>query len=199
MAKIIHLIRHGHHALLGRTLCGRMKGVELDDLGCEEIARCADTFTPPPSMAQSSPQRRCMQSACILAARFGLPVEIVPALDELDYGEWTGLSFEALARDPRWSRWNEQRGTNRPPGGESMRSLQKRVVAHLEQLRNDHGSGTVVVAVSHAEPIRAALLHYSRKELDDFLSIEIDPGSVSTLSVDNRGLKITGINQRVPA
>lgn len=198
MAKIIHLIRHGHHALLGHTLCGRMKGVELDDLGCSEIARCADTISPRPTVIQSSPQRRCMQSACILAARFGLPVEIVPALDELNYGEWTGRSFEALGQDPRWSRWNTQRGRSRPPDGESMRSLQKRVVTHLEQLRRDHSTATVV-AVSHAEPIRAALLHYSRMELDAFLSIEIDPASISTLSVDNRGITITGINQRVPA
>ena len=79
-----------------------------------------------------------------------------------------------------------------------MRSLQNRVVNHLEQLRNDHSAGTVI-AVSHAEPIRAALLHYARMRLDDFLSIEIDTSSISTLSVDNRGFKITRINQRVPA
>lgn len=198
MAKTIHLVRHGHHALLGRTLCGRMKGVELDVIGCNEIARCADTIKPRPTVIQSSPQRRCMQSACILAARFGRPVEIVAALDEIDYGEWTGRSFEDLGLDPRWSRWNRQRGQSRPPGGESMRSLQRRVVAHIEQLRSDRNSDTVI-AVSHAEPIRAALLHYSRMELDAFLSIEIDSGSVSTLNVDNRGITITQINQRVPA
>jgi probable phosphoglycerate mutase len=139
-----------------------------------------------------------MQSACILAAGFGLPVEIAPALDELDYGEWTGRSFEELKPDPRWSRWNSRRGSSRPPGGESMRSLQKRVVDHLAQLRGDR-SIDVAVLVSHAEPIRAALLYYSGKPLDDFLSIEIDPGSVSTLSAGPRGLAITGINQRVPA
>lgn len=198
MAKSIHLIRHGHHALLGGTLCGRMKGVHLNDIGCREIACCADTISPPPTAIQSSPQQRCVQSACILAARFGLPVEIVPALNEIDYGEWTGLSFEDLRQDPRWSRWNRQRGRSRPPGGESMRSLQKRVVAHLEQLRSDPNSGSVI-AVSHAEPIRAALLHYSRMELDAFLSIEIDPASVSTLDVDHRVITITRINQRVPA
>lgn len=198
MAKSIHLIRHGHHALLGGTLCGRMKGVQLDDVGCREIARCADTISPHPTAIQSSPQQRCMQSACILAARFGLPVEIVPALNEIDYGEWTGLSLEDLRQDPRWSRWNRRRGRSRPPGGESMRSLQKRVVAHLEQLRSDPNSGTVI-AVSHAEPIRAALLHYSRMELDAFLSIEIDPAGVSTLDVGDRGITITRINQRVPA
>ncbi|MEY9183757.1 broad specificity phosphatase PhoE [Bradyrhizobium sp. USDA 326] len=198
MARIIHLVRHGHHALLGRILCGRMKGVELDDLGCAEMARCAGTVARRPTLIQSSPQRRSIQSACILAAHFRLPVEIVPALDELDYGEWTGRSFDDLAPDPRWSRWNGRRGASRPPGGESMRSLQNRIVAHLEQLRGDRNLGTVV-AVSHAEPIRAALLHYSRMPLDEFLSIEIDPASVSTLRADSRGMKITGINQRVPA
>ncbi|MBH5386230.1 histidine phosphatase family protein [Bradyrhizobium diversitatis] len=198
MARIIHLVRHGHHALLGRTLCGRMCGVTLDDIGCEEIARCAANLAPRPSLIQSSPQRRCMQSASILAARFGLPVEIVPALDELDYGEWTGRSFMQLSEDPQWSRWNSRRGSTRPPGGESMRSLQTRIVRHLEQLRSDSLVDSVI-AISHAEPIRAALLHYARMRLDDFLSITVDPASVSTLTADRRGFRITGINQRVPA
>ncbi|KRQ06404.1 histidine phosphatase family protein [Bradyrhizobium manausense] len=198
MARVIHLLRHGHHAQLGRTLCGRMGGVVLDDIGCEEIARCAATVTPQPALIQSSPQQRCIQSASILAAHFGLPIEIVPALDELDYGEWTGRSFEDLHRDAQWSRWNRYRGSSRPPGGETMRSLQRRVVGHLERLRCDSVADTVI-AVSHAEPIRAAILHYARKRLDDFLSIDIEPSSISTLSIDISGITITGINQRVPA
>ena len=79
-----------------------------------------------------------------------------------------------------------------------MRSLQNRIVGHLEQLRGDRNID-VVAAVSHAEPIRAALLHYSHTKLDDFLSIEIDCASISTLHADRRGIRITGINQRVPA
>jgi broad specificity phosphatase PhoE len=198
MAKIIHLVRHGHHALLGRKLCGRMKGVALDELGCQEVARCAGAIAPRPNLVQSSPQRRCVQSACILAALYGLPVEIVPAVDELDYGDWTGQSFDDLERDPGWSVWNTQRGTSRPPGGESMRAVQQRAVDHIEHLRRDLSSDTVVV-VSHAEPIRAALLHYQGIDLDHFLSVEIEPASVSTLAVDHNKLDITGINQRVSA
>lgn len=198
MATIVHLVRHGHHALLGRTLCGRMNGIPLDDVGCEEMARCAINVSPRPSLIQSSPQRRCMQSATILAAHFRLPIEIAPALDELDYGEWAGRSFDELVQDPQWSRWNKRRGSARPPAGESMRSLQNRVVRYLEQLRHDAAAGAVV-AVSHAEPIRAALLYYARMRLDDFLSVEIDTASVSTLSADRSGFRITRINQRVPA
>jgi probable phosphoglycerate mutase len=198
MVKTIHLVRHGHHALLGRVLCGRMRGIELDEIGCRQMSLCADLIAPAPCVIQSSPQRRAQQSAGILAWRFGLPVEIVSAADEIDFGAWTGASFGELDDDPCWRRWNSRRGTGRPPNGEDMRSVQRRIVQHLEQLGNDHADGTIAI-VSHAEPIRAALLHYSKIELDNFQSIEVDPASVSTLSVDKAGIHVCQINQRIPA
>jgi broad specificity phosphatase PhoE len=125
-------------------------------------------------------------------------VEIAPDVDELDYGEWTSRAFADLGGDTRWNRWNTRRSTNRPPGGESMRALQQRMVRHLEQLRRAQADGTIVI-VSHAEPIRAALLYYSRIPLDNFFSIEVDPASVSTLAVDKSGIRVSRINQQVPA
>jgi broad specificity phosphatase PhoE len=194
MVKTVHLVRHGHHALLHRVLCGRMPGVELDELGCRQMSICPANIFLPPSTVQSSPQRRALQSASILAR--GLPVEIVAAVDELDCGDWTGRSFDDLNKDPDWRLWNNRRGTSRPPNGESMRGLQGRVVRHLEQLRDDAGDGTILI-VSHAEPIRAALLYYANIALDDFLSVTVDPASVSTLCFDRSGVHISRINQRV--
>jgi probable phosphoglycerate mutase len=196
MVKTIHLVRHGHHALLGSVLCGRMGGIELDELGRQQMLVCAERIIPIPTAIQSSPQRRARQSAAILASHLRLPVEIVAAVDEIDLGNWTRRSFDDLAGDPNWRHWNERRGSGQPPKGESMRELQVRVVQHLEQLREDSGDGTIVI-VSHAEPIRSALLHYAGIALDDFLSIAVDPASISTLCVDRRGVHISGINQRI--
>ncbi|MBV8926355.1 MAG: histidine phosphatase family protein [Bradyrhizobium sp.] len=196
MVKTIHLVRHGHHALLAGVLCGRLPGVELDELGCHQMSVCAVSLFPPPTAVQSSPQQRALQSASILARHHGLAVETVAAVDEIDVGEWSGRSFDALNRDPDWHRWNNRRGSSRPPDGESMLCLQRRVVQHLEQLRDDAGDGTIAI-VSHAEPIRAALLHYADIALDQFLSITVDPASVSTLCFDRRGVHISRINQRV--
>jgi broad specificity phosphatase PhoE len=198
MVQTIHLVRHGHHALLGQVLCGRMAGVQLDDLGCRQMARCADLIRPRPSAIQASPQPRARQSAAILAWHFGLAVEIVPAVDEIDCGDWTGQPFVALTNDPHWRRWNEERGASCPPNGESMRALQQRVVEHVEQLGRDRSDGAVAI-VSHAEPIRAALLHYAGVPLDNFLSIEVDPASISTLTIDQGMLRIAQINQGVAA
>jgi broad specificity phosphatase PhoE len=198
MAGTIHLVRHGHHSRLGLLLCGRMPGVELDELGRREISACCEILTSQPTEVQSSPQCRALQSAEIIAAHFGLATEIAPSADEIDVGDWTALSFNELARDPQWQRWNNHRAVACPPHGESMVALQRRMVAHLERLCSDSGTSTVVI-VSHAEPIRAALLHYLRTPLDDFLSVKIDPASVSTLRVESRRIRVTDINRRAVA
>ena len=196
MTKIVHLLRHGHHALLSHVLCGRMPGIELDELGRRQIAACIGSVPRNVTAIQSSPQRRAQQSASILAWPLCIPVEIVPAFDEIDLGDWTGRSFVELDQSPAWNVWNNQRGTACPPHGESMQCLQQRVVQHIEELRSEPAAGATLI-VSHAEPIRAALLHYARIALDDFLAIAVDPASISTLCFDATGAYISRINQRV--
>jgi broad specificity phosphatase PhoE len=198
MITTIHLIRHGHHPLLGRTLCGRMPGVELDEQGCREAQICAALIDPIPTLMQSSPQLRALQTADIIASRYALPVEIAPDLDELDAGDWTGRSFAELESAPAWRQWNEKRGSSAPPNGESMTAVQRRIVAHIEHLCRSR-TGECIVLVSHAEPIRAAIMHYAKIALDDFLSVEVAPASISTLISDSAGVNLSQANQKVPA
>lgn len=173
-----------------------MSGVALDGLGQTQMLACAAMMAPAPDLIESSPRLRTRQSALFLASHFRLPVRTVAAFDELDVGDWTGTSFAELDRDPRWRQWNARRGSTRPPRGESMAELQRRVVQHLESLRRD-GTGSVVAIVSHAEPIRAALLHYAGVPVDDFASIPVETASISTLAADQSGFLIEQINQQV--
>src|SRR3954453_17079328 len=149
MVEAIHLVRHGHHAMLGQRLCGRMPGVQLDELGCRQMSRCAEIIPEKPTVIQSSPQRPTQQSASILAPHFGLPVEIAPDVDEIDYGAWTARAFADLEGARRWNKWKARRSTSRPPGGESMRALQYRIIRHVENLRSIQVDGSIVI-VSHA-------------------------------------------------
>ncbi len=160
------------------------------------MALCAGAVAGPGlASVQSSPQRRTQQSASILAYPRGLVVEIVPALDELDFGDWTGLSFDELGAKPRWRRWNERRGQSSPPHGETMRQLQFRMVDHLERLQIDYPDARVAV-VSHAEPIRAALLHYLGIPLNEFFTVEVDPASISTLLMDGGCVHVLRVNEK---
>jgi len=172
-----------------------MAGVGLSAAGHAQAELVARRFSAERiDVVESSPQQRALQTAQPIAAQLDLPLRINRDIDEIDAGEWTGLPFDRLARDPRWQAWNEKRATSRPPGGESMRQLQARVVRHLECLRS---SGTVAILVSHAEPIRAAIMHYRGVRLDDFAGIEIDPASVSVLDMKRDGVDVLTVNMAV--
>jgi len=174
-----------------------MPGVQLDELGCDQMAVTTEVIRRTvPLAVQSSPQRRALQSAGIIAARCQLAVEIVPGFDEIDMGLWTGAKFADLASDKAWQRWNEKRGSTRPPGGESMAALQRRVIRHVERLR---GQDATIVIVSHAEPIRAALMYYLRMPLDRFHSVAIDPASISTISLQGSRSIVSCVNGEVTA
>lgn len=189
------LVRHGRHSLLDRVLCGRMAGVPLSDAGRQDMAACAASLAGQQLIAlQASPTQRAIESAAILDERLGLGIEPVSAMEEIDAGDWTGRSFAELEIDPRWQAWNKRRSNTRPPNGESMAELQHRVLAHIDGLRARWRDARIVI-VSHAEPIRAALLHYLGRPLDDFLSVEVAPASISTLRLDDGSPRVVAINE----
>src|SRR4051812_49318409 len=104
----IYLVRHASHSLLGRVLCGRSVDIGLDAAGTRQARTLADHFASEPiDLIQCSPRRRARETAEEIGAAVGRRPEIAPALDEHDPGEWAGLTFEALAPDPRWQAWNE--------------------------------------------------------------------------------------------
>lgn len=194
----VYLVRHASHSLLGRVLCGRTIDVGLNPEGQREARALGDYFAREPiDVLQTSPRRRALETAQMIAARVRCEIQIAPAFDEHDVGEWAGRDFAALARDPRWHAWNEQRGSMRPPQGESMGELQQRVVSHIKELRA-HGVGSAVI-VSHAEPIRAAVMHYRGIALDDFHRVEIAPASITLLQMTANTVDVSTISIMEPA
>jgi probable phosphoglycerate mutase len=183
---MIYLVRHGSHSLLDRVLCGRSGDVPLSVDGIGQARGLARQFAGVSiDIVQSSPRRRSRETAEPIAERHALEVECANDMDELDTGEWSGRSFESLASDPAWLHWNTCRGSARPPGGESMNELQARAVAHIEKLLARRAS---TVIVSHAEPIRAVLLHYRKMAVDRYGEIDVPPASVSILRAGRNGV-----------
>jgi len=180
------LVRHAEHALQGRVLVGRSDGVAFSSRGREQMRLLAQVLAEEPVAAiHSSPRLRARDTATAIAESHRLPVEIHAALDEIDYGNWTGMSFEQLAGLPGWRAWNEARAAVTPPNGESMQALQVRMLAYLHALPKSHARKTVV-AISHAEPIRAAVLHATGLALNDFARIDVLPGSITRLAFFER-------------
>jgi probable phosphoglycerate mutase len=181
----IILVRHGAHRLLDRVLVGRRLDMPLSADGVAQAERIAALLAGRGvTQIKASPQFRALQTARPLAEWLGKPIEIAREFNEVDFGAWAGRSFEALRSDPHWRRWNSHRGSCRPPGGETMRELQGRVLDGLARIAAASPAAAVAV-FTHAEPIRAAILHYRGMELREFARIQVDPGSLTTMTFDH--------------
>jgi probable phosphoglycerate mutase len=197
---VFHLLRHGEPAIFGR-LNGRLPGVGLSEKGRAEAATQAGRLAGEKIEAiYSSPMQRTRETAEIVAERLGLPIRYREDVIEIDYGEWTGLTFDQIRQDERWLMWSRSRSIAGVPGGESWRQVQERVVGALFDLRQAHPEGSVVI-VSHGDVIRAALLFALGMPLDFYSRIEIAFASLSTIRLDNAGIRVSGLNEwpRLPS
>lgn len=192
---VFHLLRHGERELT-RVLAGRMPGVGLTAQGRVEITAVAERLASERVAALfASPLQRTRESAEILAERLDLPIEFRDDLLELDFGEWTGRTFDQIRTDPHWLPWSTQRSLAQIPGGESMREVQRRMVEAMIEIAARHPDDSVVL-VSHGDVIRAGLVFALGMPLDFYGRIEVAQGSVSTLRIDRGGVRVLAINER---
>jgi broad specificity phosphatase PhoE len=191
---VFYLLRHGEPAVLGR-LNGRLPGVGLSAKGRVEIAAQAGRLAGEKIEAiYASPMQRTRETTEILADRLAVPVHYREDVIEIDYGEWTGLTFDEIRQDERWQMWARSRGIAAVPGGESWRRVQERVVGALFDVRRLHPDDSVVI-VSHGDVIRAGLLFALGMPLDFYSRIEIAFASLSTLRLDGSGIRVAGLNE----
>lgn len=169
----------------------------LSQEGLEQAEIVSDLLGVEPIAAvYSSPRERAWYTARDIAERHSLGVEVEDGLDEVDFGEWTGASFDALEGDPLWNAWNETRGSARPPGGESMAEAVARASSALEAIARRHPEERVAL-VSHCDIIRGIIAHYLGLSLDNLLRFDIDPASVSRVVVGDWGARVISVNERL--
>jgi probable phosphoglycerate mutase len=193
------LVRHAAHDRVGTILCGRMPGVSLGPIGRSQAERLAARLANENvASVLTSPLDRARETAEPIAARFGRAPDICNGINEIDFGTWSGLSFDALAPDPGWVSWNNVRSISRPPGGETMLEAQARILGVIERARKAHPERAVVL-VSHGDVIKAALLYHLGMPIDAYTRFEIDPASISTLLVSDWGSKVLRLNEVVAA
>jgi broad specificity phosphatase PhoE len=187
------LIRHASCSGLGQMLWGRTPGVCLSETGKLQALRLVDRFRGIKLQAiYSSPLERALETAEPIARSMNLEVNKNAAFNEIDYGEWTGKSFEALSSDECWRRFNGRRSATRIPGGESFLEVQSRVVKELYSLSSQAAN---IVIVSHADVIKAAVGYIAGTPIDLLHRIEISPCSVSVIAIDDSARLLTINNE----
>jgi probable phosphomutase (TIGR03848 family) len=197
---VILLVRHGKTPTTGTILPGRAPGLHLSDEGraqaeavAERIAALAGPGGRPPVAVYASPLERTTETARPIARQLGVRVRAARGLLECDFGEWTGAKLSALAKKPEWTQVQRWPSGFRFPGGESFLEMQARMASELTRLVELH-PGETVVAVSHADPIKAAVSTAAGTHLDLFQRLSVSPCSVSALAYTAGGPHVLTVN-----
>jgi broad specificity phosphatase PhoE len=152
------LVRHGETDWNRERRFQGHADAPLNEAGRRQAAALADALAGEHFAAvYSSPLRRALETAEIVAARLDLPVEARDGLMEVDVGSWSGLTTaEVEKRFPDgFNHWAETRAGGWTDG-ETYEELGARVVRDLRALAERHPEETVL-AVTHGGPIRSVL------------------------------------------
>jgi probable phosphomutase (TIGR03848 family) len=191
------LVRHGRTPTTGSVLPGRAKGLHLAEEGraqAEAVARALSGL-PGLSAVYASPLERTRETAAPIARELGVRVVVDRGLLECDFGTWTGSELGRLRRLPEWRRVQQWPSSFRFPEGESFLELYARISSTLQRLAERHRGGAFV-AVSHADPIKAALAWALGMPLDHFQRLDVAPCSVSAVVLGKDGPRVLGMNVR---
>ena len=156
MATTIVLVRHGETDWNRERRFQGHADVPLNELGRRQARDLAETLAHDTfAAAYSSPLRRALETAEIVAARLGIRLEADEGLVEVDVGSWSGLTIaEVEQRFPDGFRhWREARAGGWTDG-ETYDEMGTRVLASLHAIAGRHHGGRVL-AVSHGGPLRA--------------------------------------------
>jgi len=195
---VVLLVRHGRTPTTGQVLPGRAPGLHLSDEGRAQADAVAARIAAidgggRPVAVYASPLERTAETAKPIARQLGLRVRTDRGLVECDFGEWTGAQLKDLAKRPEWGAVQRCPSGFRFPGGESFLEMQARITSAIDRLTRLHPGGTVV-AVSHADPIKAAVATAAGTHLDLFQRLTVAPCSVSALAYTPGGPHVLTIN-----
>ncbi len=179
----IYLIRHGH-------ICSGEKGryigktdIPLSALGISQINSLIQNTLPGSFEAVfASDLARSRESARIIANHTGTQLTVLPTLREIDLGCWDGLTVQEVKK--HFPGEYEKRGLNladyRPPGGESFRDVQKRIIPVFNRL-TESTRGDILI-VGHAGVNRAIICHLTGIPLKRLFQIKQEYASLTVIN-----------------
>ncbi len=194
---LVLYVRHGKTPTTGQVLPGRAKGLNLAEVGQEQAQRAGDRIGAlgkgKVAAVYASPLERTRQTAAPIAKATGNRVRTNKGLLEADFGAWTGAKLSDLRKLPEWSQVQNYPSGFRFPEGESFTEMQARITTAVGKLVAVH-PGETIVAVSHADIIKAAVADALGTHLDQFQRIVIGPCSITAVLYTFDGPVVLGVN-----
>jgi broad specificity phosphatase PhoE len=143
------LARHGQTAWnVEEVFRGRID-VELNQTGIKQAELLAEYLSGLKIEAvYSSPLKRALKTAEVVARRQRLEVAVSPGLIDGDFGQWQGLSLREVKDKYKklYKQWVDSPQLVKIPGGESLDGVRERALKVVNEVIARHSGQVVLVA-----------------------------------------------------
>jgi broad specificity phosphatase PhoE len=192
----IYLVRHGQTQWNREEIFRGTTDIPLNEMGRTEAHLAAEALRGKPlKAAYSSPLSRAMETAEAIARLHKLQVKILDGLKDLCFGEWQGVSHEAVRKQypELYRRWLEAPHTVTFPGGENLRVLQSRAVEAVRAVVHDHPQGAILMT-SHRVVNKVLICGLVGIDLSHFWQIGQDTTAINLLTWKKERFILTCLN-----
>ncbi len=194
MTEII-LVRHGETEWnVAEIFRGRID-VELNETGIKQAQLLTEYLSDSKLDAiYSSPLKRALKTAEMIAGYHKLAVEIPPGLIDLDYGNWQGLPHQEVKDKYKelYAEWINSPDKVKMPAGESLNDVRKRATGVVDNVIAEY-EGTVVL-VSHRVVNKVLICTLLGLDNSHFWNIRLDTCGITTFICENERFILTKHN-----
>jgi probable phosphoglycerate mutase len=191
---IVYLLRHAQSTANTKgILAGRDNSVELTKKGFKQAKNLVPVIEQlKVAKIYCSPLTRCIQTIDpYMQKRANASFNVDERLIEMDYGSWSGKKLSSLASKREWRIVQSKPSSFTFPKGESFRSMRARVESILKELSNQKQP---ILLVTHGDIIKMFLAVAVGLKTDDFQRFVVEPGSISTISINKGSNSIVSSN-----
>lgn len=197
---LIYLIRHASTEWNEKQLWQGVVDTELSINGINQAEGIAKYFLDNDikvDLIFSSPMKRALQTAQIIASNIKFPIEEIktdPRLRECEIVLWNGKNFDEIKRDcfDEFLAWQNNLHSS-VKGAESLGDVQKRMSDFFQE-NIVHFANKNVIIVSHAISLRMFIAKILNVVPPDHLNYSLDNASISAVEYFNNKLRIKFLN-----
>jgi len=189
------LARHGETEWnVEEVFRGRID-IELNETGIKQAELLAEYLSDLKIDAiYSSPLRRALKTAEMIASYHKLDVEIAPGLIDFNYGKWQGLAHQEVKDKYKglYAEWISSPDRVKMPAGESLHDVRDRAMGVVGKVIAKYEG--IVVLVSHRVVNKVLICALLGLDNYHFWNIKQDTGGITTFIYKNRRFILTKHN-----
>jgi len=193
----IYLTRHGETIWNVDKRTQGVQDIPLSKRGIRQAEALAERLANENiSTIYTSNLERAYRTAEIIGNRAGLIPIRKEELNEVNFGEWEGLTLKQIKTDyPGMFEKFYKDFSYAPEHGESLNAVQNRIHSFIRFIKKNHcDRDDRILVVSHTYPVRMLILELMSFSTDLLLDFQLDNTGISIIKLDDNTKRMICLN-----